>query len=114
MPDLPHDVDDIRLAPVALHVEDRLRELAILSPEEMRLRVALDTNTGGGDREHRSAAMLATIARDVPLGGWELAWDERGLRLQHGVHQLVLGVPASVTAYVEGQLLASHVGRPNR
>jgi len=111
MPELPHDIDDIRLAPVALHVEDRLSELSRLSPEEMRLRVALDTNSGGSDREHRSAAMLATIARDLPLGAWEIDWHERGLLLQHGVHQLVLGVPRSVTSYVEGKTVT---GRPNR
>lgn len=114
MPELPHDIEDIRLAPVALQVEDRLTELAVLDPDEMRLRVALDTNTGGEDREHRSAAMLATVARDIPLGAWELSWDERGLRLQHGVRHLVLGVPASLTAYIEGQRVTGRAGRPNR
>jgi hypothetical protein len=102
MLDLPHDLDDLRLAPMLLQLDDRLSELGCLDVEELTFRVALDSDLPDWDEERRRDALMLTIERDIDLGGWELSWDDRGLRLAHGVHQVVLGVPASVTDYAHG------------
>lgn len=107
MRELPRDVDDLLLAPVVLQLEDRLTELGALGQEEMRYRVALDSDLPDWDEQRRRDAMLTSIARDIDLGSWVLSWDPRGLRMSHGVHHVVLGLPASVADYVAGPVGAS-------
>jgi hypothetical protein len=36
----------------------------------------------------------------VALHGWVCSWDQRGLRLTHDGHTIVLGLPPSLTAYL--------------
>ena len=65
-------------------------------------RLALDSDRPGWDTERRIAQVLASVRRDLELHGWDLSWDPRGIRLSHGVHALVLGLPASLVRYVHG------------
>ena len=111
---LPKDVDDLMLAPVALQLEDRLVELGALGPDELPFRLALDSNLPSWDVGRRTDQVLTSVARDIELHGWELHWDARGLRLRHGLHSLVLGVPAALRDYVSGVSGSAAVGPPNR
>jgi hypothetical protein len=106
MYDIPRDIGDLRLAPIVLQLDDRLSELGCLDVEELTFRVALDSDLPDWDEERRREAILLTMSRDIDLGGWELSWDDRGVRLAHGIHQVVLGVPESVTDYVRGAAVA--------
>jgi hypothetical protein len=45
--------------------------------------------------------VVRSVTHLLDLHGWETGWDDRGLRLSHGSHSLVLGAPRNVTAYVE-------------
>ena len=107
MRELPHDIDDLRLAPLVLQLEGRLTELGALGPDELTYRVALDSDLPDWDQGRRRDAFLVSVARGLDLGGWELSWDPRGLRMSHGVHQVVLGVPESVIDYVSSAPLPS-------
>lgn len=107
MYDLPHDLEDLRMGPILLQLDDRLSELGCLDVDELRFRVALDTDLPDWDEERRHAALLVTMSRGIDLGDWQLSWDERGLRLGHGIHQVVLGVPTSVIDYVRGTMCAT-------
>lgn len=107
MRELPHDIDDLRLAPLVLQLEDRLTELGALGREELPYRVALDSDLPDWDEGRRRDAVLVSVGRGLDLGGWELSWDPRGLRMSHGVHQVVLGLPASVTDYLSSAALPS-------
>lgn len=102
MRELPHDVDDLRLAPMVLQLEDRLTELGALSQDELRYRVGLDSDLPDWDEERRQQALLRSVERRVDLGGWQLSWDPRGLRAAHGTHHVVLGLPESMIDYLKG------------
>jgi hypothetical protein len=108
MTKMPHDMVDLRLAPVALQVDARLEELGRLSPEALSLRVAIESNREGRTAQQRARDLVASVSHLLDLGGWEPSWDPRGLRLRHREHTLVLGVPATLRDYVEG------VGRQTR
>lgn len=90
---LPHDLDDLGLAPVVLTIDARLEELGRLSAADLRFRVAVETDRPDWTAELRASALLQTVSRFVELHGWVLAWDPRGLRLSHADHTVVLGVP---------------------
>ena len=109
MPEIPHDLDDLRLAPVVLQLEDRLTELGALGADEMPLRVGLDSDLPDWDEDRRRDALLRSVARGIDLGGWVLSWDPRGLRMSHDTRHVVLGLPESMTRYVAGS-----VGLPTR
>ena len=100
MTGLPHDLDDLRLAPVLLHLEDRLVELGALEGDDLRLRIAFDSDRPDWDEERRRSALMTSIVRDVEMGGWETTWEERGLGMRHGVHHVVLGLPRSLVDYI--------------
>jgi hypothetical protein len=99
---LPHDVVDLRLAPLALRLDRRLEDMAGLDPAQLRLRIALDTDRDGFEPAQRARDVVDSVCHLVDLGGWQVSWVERGLRLTHGQHSLVLGVPANLRAYVDG------------
>ena len=101
MATLPHDLTDLRLAPTALAVEARLSELALLDVDELGHRVLLDTNHSDRTRELRASALLESVQYLIDLHGWILSWDPRGVRMKHGVHELVLGVPPTFQQYVD-------------
>ena len=102
MSTLPHDITDLYLAPVVLAVDARLEELGALDLDELRKRVALIA--GGVDQtvEMRERGLLRTVTQALEQHSWRLAWDPRGLRLQHDAHNLVLGVPPVFAEYLAG------------
>jgi hypothetical protein len=95
----PHDPTDLMLAPVALAIDDRLQELAALDPAELDRRIVWETNMQPRTVEGAHHAILEDLTYLIPTRGWELSWDERGVRLQHRDHTLVLGVPDNLAAW---------------
>jgi hypothetical protein len=102
MPKPPHDYTDLFLAPVALTVDQRLDEFASLDPAALDRKVALESNQLTGTAAERGSALVASVTYLLDLHGWRASWDSRGVRLSHGTHGLVLGVPPNVAAYVAG------------
>jgi hypothetical protein len=107
MPNTPRDLDDLRLAPVALAVDAQISSLAELSPEQLRLRIAVESNLGERTEDEREQALLATVGYCIDTHGWVLSRDPRGIRMTHDRRTLVLGVPATFDAYVSGRQLAT-------
>jgi hypothetical protein len=101
MPKTPRDVADLYLAPLALQVDQRLEEFAALDRDALHTRVVLESNNETWERARRARDVVESVTYLLDLHGWTAAWDDRGIRLSHGGHSLVLGVPAHVTAYVE-------------
>lgn len=98
---MPHDVTDLYLSPVALAVDARLQELGQLDAADLRFRLILETNTEPRSRADAIRTVLADASYLVPTHGWDLGWDDRGLRLTHDGHTLVLGIPTNVRTFVE-------------
>jgi hypothetical protein len=101
MTKLPHDVADLYLAPVALAVDTRITELSCLTDEKLALRVGLESDEPDWSIDLRKDALLRTVGHLIDLHGWSLSWDDRGIRLSHGKHSLILGEPANFSRYVE-------------
>ncbi len=99
---LPHDVTDLRLAPVALRVDERLDELGTLPPDQLAYRIALETDKDPRTEDQRGRDLVAAATHMIDLAGWTAEWDPRGVRLRHGEHTLVLGVTERLQAYVRG------------
>lgn len=100
MTERPHDLTDLYLSPVALQLDHRLRELEGLSETELEVRVAVATDRDprlGQDRSHLALEMLTHA---LEMHGWEASWASRGLRLRHADHELVLGLPDSLRAFI--------------
>jgi hypothetical protein len=102
MTTLPHDLQDLYLAPVALAIDARIAELGRLDDHALALAIALESDVADWTRELREEAVLRTVSHVTDLHGWTVGWDPRGIRLAHEGHSFVLGVPANVVAYVEG------------
>ena len=100
MSTMPHDVTDLYLAPVVLAVDARIEELAELDLPHLGRQVALVSDLAEWTRDLRETALLRTIDHLIDLHGWELSWDPRGIRMTHGAHRLVLGVPATFAEFV--------------
>jgi hypothetical protein len=96
----PHDPTDLMLAPVALAIDDRLQELAALDPRELGRRILWETDLQPHSVEGARRAILEDLMYLVPTRGWELSWDDRGIRLQHRDHTLVLGIPDNLDAWI--------------
>jgi hypothetical protein len=98
---LPHDLTDLFLAPVALELSQRLADFEEMSEAEVEYTIALraDRQPGSVPAERRLLALRA-LTRGLDLHGWNLSWSARGLRLQHGRSELVLGVPPSLADYL--------------
>jgi hypothetical protein len=99
---LPHDVSDLYLAPVVLAIDAKLDDLATLEPRALAQRVAVESNAPAWSREDREKGLLAAIQHLIDCRGWTVTWDQRGLRLSHADHTVVLGVPASFAEYLSG------------
>lgn len=99
MAETPHDIVDLFLAPVALAIEERLGQLGGLSLDDLGHMVALESPGPDRTRIDREKALLRTITYLIDLHRWSVEWDPRGLRVSHGDHALVLGVPASFEMY---------------
>jgi hypothetical protein len=98
----PRDLTDLYLSPVAIELDHRLDELTDATVRDLELKIALSTDREASAPEARVELFLAALAHFVPLHGWELAYEARGVRVRHGEHSLVLGVPDCVREYVEG------------
>ena len=96
----PHDRTDLYLAPVALEVDRRVAELGALTPEELDLRVALAANVDTRFAPERIRGLLTTIVHLLDMHDWQVAWDDRGLRLFHGDHSIVIGCPANFGVFL--------------
>lgn len=101
MPQLPHDLADLALAPLVLAVEDQLESWSGLDEAEMGLRIALETNREPRTADERRAAVLQALFRFVDPRGWQGSWSARGLRLQHELRVVTLGVPPNLRAWLE-------------
>ena len=101
MTTLPHDVSDLFLSPVALAVDARIEELGAMTASDLAFAVAARSDLSDWTPELRDTGLLRAVEHLIELHGWNLAWDPRGLRLSHGQHSFVLGVPANFRAYRE-------------
>ena len=99
---MPHDTTDVLLAPVALALDQQLQQCSELSRLELLQLVVLSTDRTPRDGDSRRDLLLAALTRDIDTHDWTLAWEPRGLALGHNGHRLVLGLPASVLAFVAG------------
>ena len=97
----PQTVSDLYLAPVALRLDAELESLGGRDHLKLRDYVALRTSRAPLGVEERREALLKAIGTMRDLRGWELSWDDRGLRVSNGDFQLVLGLPANVRSYLE-------------
>jgi hypothetical protein len=97
----PTDLTDLFLAPVALSIDAELAALSTKTPEELQTTIALRTNREPASLAERREHLLRAVEHVVELHDWTLSWDRRGLRLVHGDHTLVLGLPANLRSYLE-------------
>ncbi len=110
MADRPNDVTDLYLAPVLLAVDARIEELGKLDREGLAYEVALESDSIDLTRGMREDALITTITHLTTTHHWEFSWDPRGLRMTHGAHTFVLGVPAVFAEYLgEGPVEVSPV-----
>ena len=102
MTTLPHDVADLHLAPVLLALDARLSELGMLDLDELVQRVAIDSDQADWTEDMRRSGLIGTVQHFIDLRGWKLSWDLRGLRIKHGRHHVVLGIPSTFRSYIDG------------
>jgi len=96
----PRDLTDLYLSPVALELDRRLEELSSKTARDLEVTVALSTDREASGPDARAELFLQSLAHLIPLHGWELGYEGRGVRVRHGDHSLVLGVPGCVRDYV--------------
>jgi hypothetical protein len=99
---LPHDITDLRLAPVVLAVDAAIEKLGRLSVDELADQIERYRVVSQVTPEARRQWLLQELESGVDTFEWRLSSDERGIRLTHKEHTLVLGIPPTFTAYVEG------------
>lgn len=102
---MPHDLVDLRLAPVALELDKALQELGAYNARSLAYQIMLVTNRSEPDlsgTDERQELLLRTVTQFIDLHGWTVTWDPRGVRLRHGDHTMVLGVSRSIRRFVEG------------
>jgi hypothetical protein len=102
MPVLPRDIADLYLAPVMLELDARIIELGLLSPAELRVRVAIESDRLDQTRDQREIGLLATVEHFIDCRGWTLLWEPRGIRVTRAGNSIVLGVPPTFGQYIYG------------
>jgi hypothetical protein len=102
MAGVPHDLPDLYLAPVALAVDARIEELGHLDFDGLAMEVGLESDMADWTRSMREDGLIRTVQHFIDCHGWTFSWDTRGLRLTHGGHTLVLGIPPVFVAYLSG------------
>jgi hypothetical protein len=100
MADRPHDVTDLYLAPVLLAIDARIETLSKQDKDGLAYEVALASDSPDTTRQRREEALITTITHLVETHHWEFSWDPRGLRMTHGEHTLVVGIPAVFLDYL--------------
>jgi len=98
----PHDVTDLRLAPITLLVDARLEELSALDAAQLAEAILFGSNRQPHSEAERGEALVAAATHLIDLAGWRATWDPRGVRLTHDSHSLVLGVSRRLTDFVAG------------
>ena len=98
----PHDVADLRLAPVALLVDERLEELSALDDAQLAEAILFGSNRQPHSDAERGEALVAAATHLIDLAGCRATWDPRGVRLTHDSHSLVLGASRQLTDFVAG------------
>lgn len=98
---IPLDRTDLHLAPVTLDLDARLERWSSRSAHELRGDIAVASNQSDRSPRDRREALLQALRHDVEVHGWQLTLELRGLRLTHGLHSLVLGLPQNVRDYLE-------------
>ena len=101
VPNPPRDYADLFLAPVALEIDQRLQDLAGLDRDALHKKVVLETDSEPADHTGRARDVVESVTHVLDLHGWSAGWDDRGLRLRHHRHTLVLGLPRNIVEYVE-------------
>jgi hypothetical protein len=96
----PHDIPDLYLAPVVLAVDARIEMLGHLDRDGLAYEVGLESDSPDFTRPMREQALIRTVTHLIDCHDWKLSWDPRGLRLTHGTHTFVLGVPAVFLDYL--------------
>lgn len=102
MPAVPHDLPDLYLAPVALAVDARIEELGNLGINALSEEVALESDMADWSRDMREDGLIRAVQHLIDCHGWTFSWDTRGLRLTHGGHTFVLGIPPVFLEYLSG------------
>jgi hypothetical protein len=97
---LPHDIPDLYLSPVVLALDARIQELASLDLPHLREEVALVSDMADWTRDMRETALLRAVGYLIDCHGWDLAWDQRGIRLTHRHRHIVLGVPVTFAEFL--------------
>jgi hypothetical protein len=96
----PHDLADLRLAPVALALDEQIEAYSGLDAAELLRRVSLETNREPRTADERRSCLIESVTRFIDLHGWEVSWDPRGLEIRHGDHRLVLGVSEDLRSFI--------------
>jgi hypothetical protein len=97
----PHDITDLYLAPVVLAIDAELEALRGKGPDDILMHIALATNREPRSRDEKRRYFIEAVTKFHDLHGWTVSCHPRGLRLSHGEHQIVLGLPPAVYAYLE-------------
>ncbi len=95
----PRDLTDLYLSPLALELDRRLQRLSGLTTRQLDVEVAAATDCEPTPLDRRALLLLA-LTDQLATRGWDVSWDPRGMRLGHGSHSLVLGVPDTVRSYL--------------
>jgi hypothetical protein len=93
---------DLYLAPVLIEVEAQIETYGAFGPEELARRVAMASDLPDDTSALRAQALLKALTHLIDLHDWTLSWDPRGVRVAHGDHALVLGIPATFRSYIVG------------
>jgi hypothetical protein len=105
---IPHDLADLYLAPVALGIEARIEELGKLSIDELALEVALASDTPDWSRRWREEALVATIEHLLDLHGWSLVIEDHALRLFHRGRKVLIAMPTRFEEYLADAAQRGH------
>lgn len=101
MATLPHDLTDLALAPLVLQLDRQLASYSALSTEEIHRHVGLEAGGPPTHAQERRDHVLGALTSHVDTRGWALTWTTRGLRLHHDARSVTLGIPPSLTDYLE-------------
>jgi len=99
---VPHDLPDLYLAPVTLAVDAQIEELGRLDIDALTTEVGIESDMADWTRSMREDALIRTVQHLIDCHGWTFSWDTRGLRLTHGGHTFVLGIPPVFLEYLSG------------
>jgi hypothetical protein len=98
----PHDLAELRFAPVVLAIDACIEQLGHLSPFELASRVARVSDSPASTRPFREHGLLIALRQALDTHGWDLSLCDRGVRASHLDRNIVLGLPSSVRAFLDG------------